>query len=156
MKKVSTGKSPYQITMYCANKRYTQNTENAKTILPKSCMTTGLVNRLCTPRRPRSTVAVRAIAVNALQNAPAKKYQPKSVLRHTGASDITRSNETTVYTTANKTATNGAQNLIECGGNSMSSVAIVHARASSRRETRKNANLDAVITRRPIPARTKR
>ncbi len=27
-----------------------------------------------------------------LQKAPAKKNQPKSVLRHTGASDMTRSN----------------------------------------------------------------
>ena len=31
-----------------------------------------------------------------LQNAPAKKYQPKSVLRQTGASDMTRSNEISV------------------------------------------------------------
>ena len=35
--------------------------------------------------------ATNAIAAAALQNAPAKKYQPNSVLRHTGASDITRS-----------------------------------------------------------------
>src|SRR5208282_3647736 len=77
MKKVSTGKSPYQITMYCANSRYIQNTEKAKTILPKSCMTVGFVNRLFSPKRPRSTTAVRAIAVNPLQKHPAKKSYPQ-------------------------------------------------------------------------------
>ena len=38
----------------------------------------------------------------------------------------------------------------------MSSVAIVHARASSPRETRMNAKLAAAITPRPIPSRAKR
>ena len=111
---------------------------------------------MCSPKRPRSTAATRAIATNPLQKAPAKKYQPKSVLRHTGASDMTRSNEINVYTTANSDRDQRSESRIECGGNSMSSVATAHARASSPRDTRMNAKLTAAITPSPIPSRAKR
>jgi hypothetical protein len=43
---------------------------------------------------------MKAIATIPLQNAPAKKNAPKSVLFHAGASDITRSNAISDITTA--------------------------------------------------------
>ena len=55
-----------------------------------------------------------------------------------------------------RTASSGAITRIECGGSSISSVATVHARASSRREIRTNAMLTAAITPSPIPSRANR
>src|SRR5579871_2665296 len=91
MKKVSVGRSPYQITMYCANVRYIQKTEKAKIILPRSCSTLPRVNILPGGNTARILTAVNDIKQRQLQKTVAKYHHPKSVLCHCGDSDDIRS-----------------------------------------------------------------
>ena len=91
---VSSGRLPYQITMYCAKNRYIQKIENAKIILPRSCMR-GLV---ISPSQPgdvaRSSTQISAVAATDESQPPHRKYQPKMFENQVGVSDITWSKAT--------------------------------------------------------------
>ena len=86
---------PYQITLYCAKKRYIQKTEKAKIILPRSCMR-GFVTSASQPGVvARSSTLASAVAATADRKPPQQTYQPKIVEYQVGESDITWSKITT-------------------------------------------------------------
>ena len=101
------------------------------------------------PSTRRRQTAVSAIVTIALQNAPAKNHQPNSVECHSGDSDITRSNESSEYTTPKQMHTAGASRRILGGGIRISAEVSAHRRASSPRETPRNVMLSRSSPRAP-------
>src|SRR5262245_7803491 len=89
---VSSGRLPYQITMYWAKNRYIQKIENAKIILPRSCMPGRVISAAQPGEVARSSTQISAVAATAESQPPHRKYQPKMFENQVGVSDITWSN----------------------------------------------------------------
>src|SRR5262245_46229387 len=85
---VSSGRFPYQTTMYCAKKMYIQKTENAKIISPRSFIR-GFVISSAQPGERRRSTQTSAVAATAFRKPPHPKYQPNIVEYQVGMSDIT-------------------------------------------------------------------
>src|SRR5262245_8103379 len=85
---VSSGRFPYQTTMYCAKKMYIQKTENAKIISPRSFIR-GFVISSAQPGERRRSTQTSAVAATAFRKPPHPKYQPNIVEYQVGVSDIT-------------------------------------------------------------------
>src|SRR6202008_3430960 len=97
---VSSGRLPYQITMYCAKNRYIQKIENAKIILPRSCMRLRVISASQPGVVARSSTHASAVAATPERKPPQRKYQPKMVENQVGFSAITWSNATSVFPNA--------------------------------------------------------
>src|SRR4029453_15821217 len=89
---VSSGRLPYQITRYCAKKRYIQKIENAKINFPMSCMR-DLVICPSSPGELRCSTNRSAVAAGADRWAPHAKYAPNRFEYQVGVSDITWSKQ---------------------------------------------------------------
>src|SRR5439155_10259830 len=89
---VSSGRLPYQITMYWAKNRYIQKIENAKIILPRSCMRSDVISTSQPGVVARSSTHASAVADTPERKPPQRKYQPKMFENQVGFSAITWSN----------------------------------------------------------------
>ncbi len=85
---VSSGRLPYQITMYCAKNRYIQKIENAKIILPRSCMRLDVISTSQPGVVARSSTHASAVAETPRQEAAPEEVpaedgrEPGRVQRH--------------------------------------------------------------------------
>src|SRR5687768_7061711 len=110
----SQGSLPYQITRYCDQNRYVQNTVKPNASLPRSwrCWSPIDVRKSgCSGIKRHTVNAVTAIPA---QNAPMKNQPPKSVLYQCGSSDIAQSYVKTLITTAYTPTNTGPIVCIRC------------------------------------------
>jgi hypothetical protein len=75
--------------MYWAKNRYIQKIENAKIILPRSCMRGRVISVSQPGTVARSSTQISAVAATDDRKPPHRKYQPKMFENQVGVSDIT-------------------------------------------------------------------